>query len=126
MIQTFLENASSNQGTLTTSLSPPPHSRYNSLSLEIIDLITETSGRHTQRGLLRRNNDERPPSRVNSQPNVVCIDDDIVEIIAACIVMHARAAAQDGYVPSQEYAIFTKEMTQSHYDVVSSSFQFML
>jgi hypothetical protein len=95
--------------------------------VEILELITETSGRHTKRGGITFNhendcNDERPPTRINSKHSLaVCVEDDMVEIIAACVVMYVREAAQAGYVPPPEYSSFTKELSpkaDANYDQV--------
>jgi hypothetical protein len=84
-------------------------------------MVAQNSGRHSKRGNFSNseNNDERPPTRINSQHNFVCVDDDIVECIAACVLMHVRQSTGDGYVPPPEYACFTKDVPNINYEMVT-------
>jgi hypothetical protein len=103
-----------------TSHPRPPCSSFHP---DILAMIAQTSGRHSKYGnlLSAENNDERPPTRINSMHNFVCVEDDVVESIAACVLMHVKESTRDGYVPPPEYACFTKDVPNINYETVASS-----
>jgi hypothetical protein len=83
--------------------------------------MTETSGRHRHAYQHELNDvNGRPPTRINSKHNFVCVEDDIVECISACIVMYSIESKRDHYEPPSEYSAFTKTISNEKLDTVRS------
>ena len=111
----------------------------------IVQLMTETSGRHTKSSStsffpssssssyllfspsssIDLNIEERPPTRINSKDNFICVEDDIIECISACVVHSSNQSKHDKYETLPQYSCFNKLTINDNNDIVTIYHSFL-